>query len=164
MNRRFRFAMCTLIVIASSAPVFGETTEILATGPDQRVGIPYLSANVIPYFQVSYQTAAQSAESDSGSAFSAASGIRILYTERTIVPYSEWKPAACGGLSALTVQDDPLVYFLSGNAGWSLFIVFPPKYPGPCSFASAFFTRFLYFLGITHDAAVSSFPAVLQIP
>jgi hypothetical protein len=164
LNSRLFLVSTLLLVCALPKPLFAQTTEVLATGPDQRTGIPFLSANVIPYLHVSYQTAHTPNAPVDVSGTASGIGVQILYTARQIVPYPGWKPAPCGTLGALTVQENPLVYYLSDQSGWSLFMVFPKNYQGTCAFASAFLARFQYFLGITRNSAFSSFPALLQIP
>lgn len=164
LNRRLFLVSTLLFICAVSRPLFAQTTEVLATGPDQRTGIPFLSANVIPYLHVSYQAAPKPGTPVDVSGTASGIGVQILYTKRPIVPYPDWKSAPCSTLGALMVQENPLVYYLSDRSGWSLFMVFPKNYQGPCAFASAFLARFQYFLGITRNSAFSSFPALLQIP
>lgn len=145
-----------------------ESTEVLNTGPDIGRGIPYLSANVIRYYQVTYRAAGQenSAGSTQGARFEEESGaaLRVLYTDTSVVPSPEWKAASCGGSGMLTVAANPAVLFYRDPGGWSLFFVYPADYHQTCAFATVFLRRFSYFLGITQNSALSSFPAVLQIP
>lgn len=162
MSRRPAVAFFILFLIASVDLVFAETTEVLATGPDRQAGIPYLSANVITYLHVSYRPAGREGEAANQAPLGA--GIQVLYTESSVVPYSSWKSASCREKTFLTVQGSPPVYFYEAPAGWSVFVVFPPGYRNPCSFVSAFVKRFEYFLGITRNSALSSFPAVLKVP
>jgi len=186
-SRRTLFValFCILLAVLPGA-LFAETTEILATGPDAKKGIPYLSPNVVPYFAVTYRTAHQEstasraaaapAEAAGNSAAASRSGgaapaapqsendIRVLYTETEVAIYSSWKPAPCGSLGMLEVEQEPRVLFFQDRAGRSLFFVFPSSYPSPCAFVTTFINRFNYFLGVTQNSALSSFPAVLQIP
>ncbi|HUX21121.1 MAG TPA: hypothetical protein VMW69_07755, partial [Spirochaetia bacterium] len=115
MSRRFHLASTLLLLCAASTNLFAQTTEILATGPDQRRGIPFLSANVIPYLHVSYQAAAKPGTSIDVSSTASNVGIQVLYTERRIVPYPDWKTVPCGAVGALLAQESPLVYYLSGR-------------------------------------------------
>lgn len=160
------FLFCLAAVLPESAAA--ETTEILTTGPDIARGIPYLSSNALPYYAVTYRTATQ--ESTSGAAPGGAGGggsgtaLRVLYTATSVVPPPSWKRASCGEPGVLTVAANPDVLFYPDPGGFSLFFVFPSRYPHSCSFASAFLRRFSYFLGITQSSPLSSFPAVLQVP
>lgn len=151
------------LTLLAPALFAAETTEILATGPDLKKGIPYLSANVLAYFLVTYQPPTAAAP---GSPSRAA--IRVLYSGTTVVPASSWKPSPCATSHLLVVDEQPSVLFFSDGEesehGWSLFFVFPAGYEKPCSFAATFVTRFRYFLGITRNSALSSFPAVLNVP
>ncbi len=142
---------------------------VLATGPDQRTGIAYLSANVIPYLATTYLESTKAGGPDLGSTGSSQApgasggGIHVYYTGRKIVPDGGWKRTACAAYSLLTVQENPLVYFFESSGGWSLFLAFPAGYANPCSFVSTFINRFEYFLGVTQNTALSSFPAVLNL-
>ena len=159
-----------LLLAASAGELHAETTMVLATGPDQRTGIPYLSANVIPYLSTTYLDSSKTAGPTLGAGASSqgggppAGGIQVLYTGRKIVPDGGWPRAGCGAYSLLTVREKPLVYFFESGSGWSLFLAFPAGYDTPCAFVSIFINRFEYFLGITQNTALSSFPAVLNLP
>lgn len=159
-----------ILLAASAGALHAETTMVLATGPNQRSGIAYLSANVIPYLATTYLDSTKTNGPTLGqggpSRTVGTSGgeVQVLYTERKIVPDGGWSRTACGANSLLTVQDKPLVYFFESGSGWSLFLAFPAGYTNPCAFVSTFINRFEYFLGITQDTALSSFPAVLNFP
>ena len=68
-----------------------------------------------------------------------------------------------GGYRLRSLSAKPLVLIYTHQRGWSLQFVFPEGFSAPCSFTGAFVSRFLYFLGITRDDALSSFPAVLHL-
>lgn len=153
-----------LLASCASASLFGETTEILATGPDRGTGIPYLQPNVISFYAVTYRTASQEGGLPHPSQGGADAGVRVLFTKTAVVPYSAWKPAPCGSLRALRIRESPPVLYYRSAQGWSLFFAFSASNTAPCSFVSAFVERFDYFLGVTQNSAISSFPAVLRVP
>lgn len=166
LSRLLLLLFCLAAVFPEGA--MAETSEVLTTGPDVGRGIPYLFANALPYYEVTYRTATQ--ENSSGrrqgavAGSGAAAALRVLYTPTAVVPPPSWKRASCSEPAMLSVAENPAVLFYRDPQGFSFFFVYPSHYSQSCAFASAFLRRFTYFLGITKNSALSSFPAVLQLP
>lgn len=169
-----------LLALLFPALAAAETTETLASGPEKAQGIPYLSANTIPYYRATYRSL--SAESrtlapagSAGStgkagrgvggaaASSAHAPITVLYTASPIVPSPAWSKVACSGEHLLGTGTKGVLFYHAAE-GWSLFFAFPAGYSSSCSFATRFVEGFVHFLATTNGAPLSSFPALLSLP
>ncbi|HUZ18577.1 MAG TPA: hypothetical protein VMV68_09320 [Spirochaetia bacterium] len=136
--------------LAYSAPA--ADMAILATGPSIRHGLPYVSANIIEFYRGTYRAPSHSKEP-----------LDVIFTATSVPRPDAWTPAPCSAYRVFTVSASPSVFFYDHNGQWSLFFSFPSGFSDPCLFADTFIDRFIYFLGITQNSPLSSFPAVLNL-
>ena len=153
--RSSRTLLLALFSIVAIVPVWAapqSDVAILATGPSIGYGLPFIQANSVEYYGATYTATARSKEP-----------VKVFYAATPIPPSAKWSTLQCSGYSFRFVSTDPPVLLFSNADQWSTLLVFPKGFSGPCRFAGLFLTRFFYFLGITHDTPLSSFPAVLQL-
>jgi len=129
---------------------------ILASGPKQSKGIPFLTPNAIEHLYGIY-------EFPPGK-------VHVRFTSEMIVPFAEWENRPCETTEyrLFRFREEP-VFFTGVNEWGFLFFRFtgrtasPEDFSGACAFIERFIARFLYFNSLLEKGRGVSFPAVLEI-
>ena len=141
-----------IILLAASGAVADEAEgpSILKKGPVYHEGIEFLGVNALPawYGEYSY---------DGGV-------VRVYFTREEVVLSDEWKDGACGtGGMFSTVRNGVPVTAYMVPGGWTAFLSFPDENAEICRFMEIYIRRQTYFINLSRDKSVFSFPAVLEI-
>ena len=144
--------------LLAAAGLSAQQVSFLSSGPTRGAGIQWLPANVLPYYEGTYDYLGMK--------------VAVFFTPTDIPSAAAWPQASCATAGVRTVPEsgpaEPggaalSVYYYSQGSDLSLFLAFPDAGRATaCAFVDRFVERFNYFLGVTHNDAPSSFPAILR--